>query len=212
MIDEKKRKRYIIGIVLIGILFVGTIVFATLNYSKKTTATEPVKTSKSTVKKSSSVEQSSEETKSSSSESSSKQSDTEKLNEFLKIYKTQELKDSSIEDRSVALKNLMTEKAYKDNGIADTVTVLKSLLKTFNETKEINTSNSTALVEQKYVRSSVYQDSSIKSQYYVEVYYTERLIYQKEPYGMVQKMNISMSNGKVAQITVLDTRTQEGAK
>lgn len=212
MVDNKKKKKLIIIAVLIVVFIVGGMLVAIMTNTGSNDVKTAPKSSQSTSKVSSKekANESGQLSTSASSSSSSKENNVENVTLFLKDYFTWDLTNSSIDKRTENLKPLMTNKAYADNGIVQNGEQLKSLLKTFNETKEVDTSNSTALVSRKYVRSNVYQDASKKSMFYTEVYFKEKLIYQKDYYAMVAKYNITMENGKVAKLEFIENHVIKG--
>lgn len=202
MIDEKKVRKlklFLLGVVVVlGII--GVVLFNTYKPKQREalwqtqTTHQQNKTGSSTPQHSTSA--SSEEQSSTTSESS--QSPVEVITQFAQLLTTWDLTKTSIEQRASKLQNVMTDSAYEALNAETNAKTLESQLDIYNKTKQINTTNSTALVSRSYVSSTIFQDTTEKDRYQLEVTYKEKLIYQKEGYTMSAKYALVMDGDKVA--------------
>lgn len=214
MIDNKKRRTILLVIGLLVMVVVLAIGFSIVNlWNGKHQTSLPA--SKISVSKKQSTKETSSMTK--EEKSSSEAQDTikevtpkENLQNFIKSYLTYDLNETSIQKRASYLETLMTSQAYVTNYILQDAQTLSAMVKTYQKTKEINTSNSTQLVARSYKKGTFYQSSSDKNQYFVEVEYLEIPIYQKEGYLVESKYDVTMDGNKVAAIHLTESKNIAG--
>ncbi|MGX7211667.1 hypothetical protein [Enterococcus innesii] len=104
------------------------------------------------------------------------------LRNFFGVYFTWDLDEKSVSDRADLLKDLMSEELYEQKRIEADSEIIKELINTYQETKEINTSNSTQLVSSRYLSSQIYQDTADKNLYKVTVRIEQKAPYQDSPF------------------------------
>ena len=214
MINRKKLTIVIgVGLGILLVLIVG-VVFAVGIINKQRLSNEfPKKVAQSTMFKTSQSSKTNASTKSSESTSTSSRNtpnQNQVVETFLKTYLTWNLTPSSIDQRTQRLQSLMTTSCYQANNILQDATQLKALLTIYQKTKQIDTSNSTALVSRQYLNSNIYQNANSQNQYYVDVTYTETPVYQKTGYTMEAKYNLTIEEGQVLGLTLLSQQAVKG--
>ncbi|GMC02532.1 hypothetical protein K5E_21970 [Enterococcus thailandicus] len=136
-----------------------------------------------------------------SSETSEREiNSTDRIKKFLNVYFTWELEEGSIDDRAKSLKELMSEELYAIKSVEADSEALKELIKTYEETKEINTSNSIQLVSSRYISSKIYQDTNDSNLYRVNVKLEQKAPYQKSGAMTDEDYTLHFENDKVTQI------------
>lgn len=214
MIDNKKRRNIILGICLVVVVVVTAVVFVIINiwngnHKAATPTTKTSVTAKQSTEESSTTSEQ-ESTSSEEQDTTEEATPKENLQKFIKSYVTYDLNDSSIQKRASYLETLMTSQAYATTYISQDAQTLIAMVKTYQKTKEINTSNSTQLVSRIYKKGTIYQSSDDKNKYFVEVEYLETPIYQKEGYLVDSKYNVTMDGNKVAAINLTESKNIAG--
>ena len=210
MISKKKLSIVIVAGIGLATILLLAIVLAVKTVNKQRTnnkksTSHSLVLSKSATESGSTIQ--SDNTKTSPTQSSSSLSQKEALEQFLEVYSSWKLENSSIDSRANKLQDLMTSTAYQNNYISDDAQHLKDFLSNYQKTKQINTSNSTLLVSRQYSKSNIYLDANKDNQYYVELYYTETPVYQSSGYTIEAKYNISMIDNQVNNISLLNQQS-----
>lgn len=122
------------------------------------------------------------QTQESTESSIEKNESVDLLRNFFSVYFTWDLDEKSVSDRADLLKDLMSEELYEQKRIEADSEIIKELINTYQETKEINTSNSTQLVSSRYLSSQIYQDTADNNLYKVTVRIEQKAPYQDSPF------------------------------
>lgn len=126
--------------------------------------------------------------------------DTSNIRNFLSIYFTWELEEDSVNERADLLQELMTDQLYEEKGIEADSEVLKELIDTFNETNEINTSNSMQLLSSRYLSSQIYQDTNDQTLYRITVRVAQKAPYQDAPFIIEESYHLRFEDDQVSNI------------
>lgn len=122
------------------------------------------------------------------------------IRNFLSVYFTWELQEDSVTERAELLQELMTEKLYEEKEIEADSEVLKELIDTFNETNEINTSNSMQLLSSRYLSSQIYQDTNDETLYRVTVRIAKQAPYQDAPFMIEEVYHLRFEDNHVTNL------------
>ncbi|BAO08510.1 conserved domain protein (plasmid) [Enterococcus mundtii QU 25] len=122
------------------------------------------------------------------------------IRNFLSVYFTWELQEDSVTERAELLQELMTEKLYDEKEIEADSEVLKELIDTFNETNEINTSNSMQLLSSRYLSSQIYQDTNDETLYRVTVRIAKQAPYQDAPFMIEEAYHLRFEDNHVTNL------------
>lgn len=126
--------------------------------------------------------------------------DTSNIRNFLSVYFTWELEEDSVNERADLLQELMTDQLYEEKGIEADSEVLKELIDTFNETNEINTSNSMQLLSSRYLSSQIYQDTNDQTLYRITVRVAQKAPYQDAPFIIEESYHLRFEDDQVSNI------------
>lgn len=122
------------------------------------------------------------------------------IRNFLSVYFTWELQEDSVTERAELLQELMTEKLYDEKEIEADSEVLKELIDTFNETNEINTSNSMQLLSSRYLSSQIYQDTDDETLYRITVRIAKQAPYQDAPFMIEEAYYLRFEDNHVTNL------------
>lgn len=122
------------------------------------------------------------------------------LSEFLKDYFTWELTEESINERAALLQGKLSSDCYTALGIESERIEMIKMIQKYNETKEINTSNSTQLLSSRYITSTIYQDTANSSKYYVQVKLDQKAPYQQTSNPIDKAYRIIVIDGEIIQL------------
>ncbi len=122
------------------------------------------------------------------------------IRNFLSVYFTWELQEDSVTERAELLQELMTEKLYDEKEIEADSEVLKELIDTFNETNEINTSNSMQLLSSRYLSSQIYQDTNDETLYRITVRIAKQAPYQDAPFMIEEAYHLRFEDKHVTNL------------
>ncbi len=103
-------------------------------------------------------------------------------------------------ERADLLQELMTDQLYVEKGIEADSEVLKELIDTFNETNEINTSNSMQLLSSRYLSSQIYQDTNDQTLYRITVRVAQKAPYQDAPFIIEESYHLRFEDDQVSNI------------
>lgn len=126
--------------------------------------------------------------------------DAAQLKNFLELYFSWDLTDESVDERVARLEEMINPNCFESLNIVSDSQTLKEMIATYEETKEINTSNSTQLLSSRYLSSEIYQDTADRMIFYVEVRYEQKAPYQDDAYITKESYRIILENGRVSEI------------
>lgn len=132
--------------------------------------------------------------------SSSEEQQTKELERFLEQYFTWSLTEESVQTRADDLELLMSQLCYEQQHILSDSEELVELIKKYEETKEINTSNSIQLVSSQYIDSQIYQDTTDPTLFFVKVQMEQQAPYQESGYLIKKEFHIRFSDGIITQM------------
>lgn len=217
--QDKRKIRLIIGlIVVIVTVFFGGLSMLVFNFLRSDTSdnevitqietsytevTSPTSQSSTEASKESdpsSVYKKTRETQTSHSEIGEVE-DVLKIRNFLSVYYTWELEKDSVSDRAELLKELMSESLYEEKNIANDSEILKEMIDSFNETSEINTSNSMQLLSSQYLSSQIYQDTEDLTLYRITVRIAQKAPYQDTPFITGASIHMRLVEDEVTQMS-----------
>lgn len=194
MKDTRKiRVLIILGCLLAFLFVIGSVyVFTVVTGSKR----------ESVIPKTQSTQSTSQIINQSDQSEDSQQSDAvedPEIKTFLTDYFTWDLTENSVENREMKLKNQLSDSCYRQLAIESDSQSLIEAIKKYDDTKEINTSNSTQLISSKYVSSEIYQDIEQPSSYSVQVRVEQKAPYQKETKPIEKSFRLYMQDNKIIQ-------------
>lgn len=190
---RKVRLLLIIGCVLAVIVAVGGFYTVNALIHSKHELVVPKKESMATTDQIVSSSESLEETHTSSV------TEEPKINEFLRDYFTWELTEASVEERATTLKEQLSEPLYQQLAIESDSQALIKAIKKYDQTKEINTSNSTQLLSSQYLSSTIYQDVNQPGSYSIQVKIEQKAPYQTETRPIEKTYRLTMQDETIIQ-------------
>lgn len=190
---RKVRLLLIIGCVLAVIVAVGGFYTVNALIHSKHELVVPKKESMATTDQIVSSSESLEETHTSSV------TEEPKINEFLRDYFTWELTEGSVEERATTLKEQLSEPLYQQLAIESDSQALIKAIKKYDQTKEINTSNSTQLLSSQYLSSTIYQDVNQPGSYSIQVKIEQKAPYQTETRPIEKTYRLTMQDETIIQ-------------